>query len=267
MATTNTLIQLEMPHSCRAMHGDMQLTHTVWQGLHEIANRNEVFGNAWNLEILQPKLFLALWRPNKPSGRLRSCPLAPPPTNGESSKANATVPVTTSTTTKTTAPSWAKSCETSLQSFHAQLSTQRLCPTAHSGSTLVCCPPHTDLPTRLSTTNDDVVSLVVVGDKATATEAQAEPSRANSLPAAAAATLAKFTLDWHYHWRFNCGRLLLALAGGLTAYRINRYIHIYIFIYIYEYIYMHICVLKHRYMYVCICVRKIEKAIMYMSVV
>lgn len=154
MATTNTLIQLEMPHSCRAMHWDMQLTHTVWQGLHEIANRNEVFGNAWNLEILQPKLFLALWRPNKPSGRLRSCPLAPPPTSWEWSKANATVPVTTSTTT--TAPSWAKSCETSLQSFHAQLSTQRLCPTAHSGSTLVCCPPHTDLPTRLSTTNDDV---------------------------------------------------------------------------------------------------------------
>lgn len=157
VATTNTLIQLEMPHSCRAMHSDMQLTHTVWQALHEIANRHEVVGNAWNLEILQPKLFLALWRPNKPSGRLRSCPLAPPPpTSWESSKANATVPVTTSTTT-TTAPSWVKSCETSLQSFHAQLSTQRLCPTAHTaGQPLSVAHPTQYPPPRLSTTNDDV---------------------------------------------------------------------------------------------------------------
>lgn len=27
----------------------------------------------------------------------------------------------------------------------------------------------------------------------------------------------KLRRRWHYHWRFNCGRLLLALAGGLTA--------------------------------------------------
>lgn len=122
VATTNDLIKLEMSHSCRAT-----LSHTVWEALHEIANRSEVYGNAWNLEILQPKLFFALWRPNKPSGRLRYCPLAPPPTSWKSSKASATVPVTTSTTT---APSWVKSCETTLQSFHGQLSTQRLCPTA-----------------------------------------------------------------------------------------------------------------------------------------
>lgn len=172
VATTNTLIQLEMPHSCRAMHSDMQLTHTVWQALHEIANRNEVVGNAWNLEILQPKLFLALWRPNKPSGRLRSCPLAPPPpTSWESSKANATVPVTTSTTT-TTAPGWVKKLWDVASIVPCTIIyTAPLPHCTHSGSTLVCCPPHTVPSPSIEYDKRRCFVSVVVGDKATATEA------------------------------------------------------------------------------------------------
>lgn len=203
-ATTNDLIKLEMSHSCR-----VKLRHTVWEALHEIANRSEVCGNAWNLEILQPKLFLALWRP----AQILPIGAATHKLKVEQSKRNCS-----SDDVDNDGTQLSKKLRDDASIVPWTIIYTAPLPHCTAGQPSSVAHP-TECP-LLSTTNDDVVS-VVVGDKATAAEAQA-------LPAAAAATLAKFTLDWHYHWRFNCGRLLLALAGGLTAHRINRYIHIYI---------------------------------------
>lgn len=177
----------------------MQLTRTVWQALHE-QYKSQL--ELW--ERLKPWKLAARTCRTSPSTRLRSYPQ---------------VKLFQSTET---APSWVKSLQMKALnlSFHAQLSTHHPCLIGwREGCGF----------------NPETSSLT--SSASAIRRQQPRPKRSRAEPsqfaprAAAAATLAKFTLDWHYHWRFNCGRLLLALAGGLTAHRTNRYTYTHIYIY------------------------------------